>query len=191
MIKSIEDYRFYIKQDKLYYNHKGLKRVFFPDPIFQCIKTMRKLELFHNSSGCLLWRITARFFALLYHIKYRHLSHKLGFSIPINCFGPGLSIPHYGTIVVNPKAKIGKNCRIHTCVNIGASGGSDNVPKIGDNVYIGPGAILFGDITISDNITIGANATVNKSFLSPNCTIAGTPARIIKENTDNWLAEWQ
>ena len=191
MFQSIEDYKSYIKQDKMYYNNVGLKRFFFPDPIFRFVKTMRKLELYHNFSGCLFLRIASRILAIVYHIKYRRLSLRLGFSIPINCFGPGLSIPHYGTIVVNPNARIGKNCRIHTCVNIGASGGSDNVPTIGDNVYIGPGAILYGNITIPDNITIGANATVNKSFLSPNCTIAGTPAKIIKENTDSWLVEWQ
>lgn len=45
--------------------------------------------------------------------------------------------------------------------------GSKKAPKIGDNVYIGPGAVLFGDIEIADNCWIGANAVVNKSFLEP------------------------
>ena len=79
-------------------------------------------------------------------------------------FGPGLSIAHAGTIVVNSNAKIGANCRIHVCVNIGAdvTDGS-KAPIIGDNCYIGPGAKLFGSIILGNNVGIGANAVVNKS----------------------------
>ncbi len=50
-------------------------------------------------------------------------------------------------------------------------------PQIGDNVYISPGAKLFGDIVIGDNVKIGANAVVNKSFPEGNCTLVGVPAR--------------
>lgn len=53
-------------------------------------------------------------------------------------------------------------------------------------MYIGPGAILFGDITIADNVSIGANATVNRSFTEPNVVIAGTPAKIVKRNVPAW-----
>lgn len=59
----------------------------------------------------------------LYAIRLRSLSQRLGFYIPINTCGPGLSLPHYGTIIINKNACIGKNCRIHACVNIGASAG--------------------------------------------------------------------
>lgn len=87
---------------------------------------------------------------------------------------------HRGTIVVAENAHIGANCRIHACVNIGNKAGSPNkAPKIGNNVYIGPGAKIFGEITIADNITIGANAVVNKSFLEPGIDIAGVPAQKI------------
>lgn len=105
---------------------------------------------------------------------------QLGFSIGPNIFGPGLSIPHYGNIVINPNVRIGNNCRIHVGVNIGASGGKTSVPRIGDDVYIGPGAILFGDIKIGNNVMIGANSTVTKSFEEDNIVIAGSPAQIIK-----------
>ena len=116
--------------------------------------------------------------------KFRKISVKLGFSIPINVFGPGLSLPHRGNIIVNPQTRIGENCRIHVGVNIGAH--HDKAPKIGNNVYIGPGAIIFGDIEIADNISIGANATVNKSFTDPNVVIAGTPAKVVKTDVESW-----
>ncbi len=159
-----------------------LKTLIFPNQIQKFLFLLRKTE----------YRINCRrgFFGnvcyLYYFQKFIRHSRKLGFSIPLNVFGPGLSIPHYGTIVVNPGAKVGKNCRLHVCVNIGASAGSTLAPIIGDNVYIGPGAILFGDIVIADNITVGANATVNKSIERPNVTVGGTPARILKENTTVW-----
>lgn len=55
------------------------------------------------------------------------------------------------------------------------------VPVIGDNCYIGPGAKLFGDIRIGNNVAIGANSVVNKSF-EDNVTIAGVPAKIVNKS---------
>ncbi len=110
------------------------------------------------------------------------MSTKLGFTIPLNVFGPGLSIAHRGTIVVNTATRVGANCRLHACVNIGTKAGYEDVaPKIGDNVYIGPGAKIFGEIEIANGIAIGANAVVNRSFLEPNVSIAGVPAKKISD----------
>lgn len=159
-----------------------IKHLIFPDPIKDFLRLLRKAEYMKNCKKGLFWKITY----IYYLSKFRKLSRKLGFSIPLNVFSAGLSIPHYGTIVVNPAVKVGENCRLHTCVNIGASGGSAIAPQIGNNVYIGPGAILFGDIFIADNITIAANSTVNKSFEVSEVTIGGTPAKVLNENTSAW-----
>lgn len=111
-------------------------------------------------------------------ICFRKISLKNNFTIPLNSFGPGLSIAHYGTIVVNGAARIGKNCRIHVCVNIGTSKDSnDQAPHIGNNVYIGPGAKIFGPIVIADNCIIGANAVVNKDCPVPGTKLLGVPAK--------------
>ena len=56
-----------------------------------------------------------------------------------------------------------------------------NVPIIGDNVYIGAGAVILGEVTVGDNVVIGANAVVTKDVPS-NSIAAGVPAKIIKEN---------
>lgn len=71
-------------------------------------------------------------------------------------------------------------------VNISANQGSLKAPIIGDNVYIGPGAVLFGEITIADGCYIGANAVVNKSFTEPNSVIVGIPAKTIKTDPVHW-----
>jgi serine O-acetyltransferase len=160
---------------------KKISELLFPDIIWKFIKLLRKTEYHKNSLG-----VFHKLFYVYNFYKFRKISVRLGFSIPLNVFGPGISIPHYGTIVVNGNSRIGKNCRIHACVNIGASGGSDVSPIIGDNVYIGPGAILFGEIYIANNITIAANATVYKSFEIKNTTIGGTPAVVLKEQTNTW-----
>lgn len=112
----------------------------------------------------------------------------LGFSIPINVFGPGLSIAHRGTIVVNKDARIGDNCRIHACTNIGSGRGSDVLaPKIGNGVYIGPGAKIFGNVEIADDIAIGANSVVNKSFYEKGISVAGVPAKKINNKGSNGM----
>lgn len=59
-------------------------------------------------------------------------------------------------------------------------------PVIGNNVWIGPGAKLFGDITIGDNVMIGANSVVTKSF-PDNVRIAGIPAKIISYEKNAYM----
>lgn len=90
-------------------------------------------------------------------------------------YSGGVRINHYGLIVINPAAKIGTYCDIHQGVNIGVSTDGE-APTIGDNVWIGPGAKIFGGIVIGDEIMIGANAVVNKDFRENSCVIAGIPA---------------
>ncbi len=119
---------------------------------------------------------------------YRKIAIKLGISISPNTFGPGLSIAHRGTIIVNGGARIGANCRLHVGVNIGTEAGqADAAPIIGDNCYIGPGAKIFGPIEIGPNSVIGANAVVNKSFPAGSQTIGGVPARVISDKTSKGL----
>ena len=75
-------------------------------------------------------------------------------------------------------AKIGANCRLHACVNIGTKAGADELaPTIGDDCYIGPGVKMYGEISIPNGTAIGGNAVVNTSFDEENITIAGVPAR--------------
>jgi serine O-acetyltransferase len=61
--------------------------------------------------------------------------------VPLNVCGAGLCLVHGGTIIINGNAIIGKNCRIHSGVNIGSIDSMpDKAPVLGDNIYIGPGA---------------------------------------------------
>ena len=61
-------------------------------------------------------------------------------------------------------------------------GNSNNgIPFIGDNVTVGCGAVIAGDIVVGDNVNIGANSVVVKNVPS-NCTVVGNPAYIVKLN---------
>ncbi len=118
---------------------------------------------------------------LIWKIIYHHYSIKLGYDIPPNTCGKGLNIHHYGCVIINANARIGENCNIQQCVNIGQNYSADNVPIIGNNVYIGPGAKIFGKIEIADGCAIGAGSIVNKSFYEKNRVLVGNPARDIGE----------
>lgn len=117
---------------------------------------------------------------LYYERKKNKLGLKLGIEIGPNCFGKGLNLYHGGSIVVNPAVRAGENCSLHGGNCIGNNGISKEVPHLGNNVDIGYGAVLIGGITIADDIKIGANAVVNRSFTEPGVTIAGVPAKVVK-----------
>jgi serine O-acetyltransferase len=177
MINSKEDYLNYVCSDiKSLRVNRNLKSLFLND-VYRFQRVLRFLEFKVNCTS-------HKLIILVTKVYFHYLSKKLGFTIPINVFGPGLSIAHYGTIIVNGAARVGSNCRIHACTNIGTSAGFQaKAPKIGDNCYIGPGAKIFGDISIANNIAIGANSVVNKSFLTSDITIAGVPAKMISDKS--------
>ena len=96
----------------------------------------------------------------------------------MNCCDIGLEIAHVGPIIINDNCVIGKNFKVNVGVNIGNNEFKNHIksPIIGDNVFIGPGAKLFGDIIIANGCHIGANAVVNKSQLIENSVVVGVPA---------------
>ena len=178
MIKSKKDLLEYLEADK---RALGRKRnsASYTDLIYQFEICLRKYEYYLNcKDSVFLGGIKCKF----YGFKYFLLSVLCGFSIPPNVFGKGLSIAHRGTIIINSHSKIGDNCRIHACVNIGTVPGvSDQAPTLGNNIYLAPGVKIYGKIFIASGIVIGANAVVNKTFDEENICIAGVPARKISD----------
>lgn len=171
MITNRQEYERYLLEDQIALGYKDKRHPrLFSDEIWRFQRALRKAEFLLNTKG----DHSIEF--IFAKVIYKHLGIKLGFSIPLNVFGPGLSIGHYGTIVVNGKARVGANCRIQVDTLIGGNPGGTGCPIIGDNCYIGSGAKVFGAITIGDNVRIGANAVVNRSF-GDNVTLVGVPAR--------------
>lgn len=103
-----------------------------------------------------------------------------GIQIPVGTrIGRGLRILHFGTVVINPGAVIGKNFNIAQGCLIGNSGGKHKgVPVIGDNCYMGANSIIVGGVKIGNDVLIAPGAFVN--FDVPNNSIViGNPGKII------------
>ena len=118
----------------------------------------------------------------------------LGFIINSNAIsakasiGKGTVFHHHGCgCVIHDKTIIGKNCKIFQNTTIGSKWSNGicegGAPVIGDNVFIGAGAVILGDITIGDNSIIGANAVVLNNIPS-NVIAIGIPAKIITNRMD-------
>jgi serine O-acetyltransferase len=140
-------------------------------PVLHFQRHLRRVEYIVNCRRGKIWapyRAFARW-------RLREHGIKLGFTIFPNCFGPGLSIAHWGTIVVNADCRIGARCRIHPGTCLGWAHGK--VPQLGDDCYIGPGAKLFGDIFLGDHTKVGANAVVTTSYPEGHTTLVGIPAK--------------
>ena len=102
---------------------------------------------------------------------------------PTTEIGAGLYFSHFGPTIINSEVKIGLNCNFSQGVTVGVvrGGGRAGVPTIGNRVYIGPNAILIGNITIGDDAAIGAGAVVVES-VPPRGVVVGNPARVISIN---------
>ncbi len=143
---------------------------------YSIVKTCRKCLYYNSKKNKFLYFIPK----IIYLIRFNILSQQN--RIYIKCkFGDNLKIWHEN-IVINKNVKMGNNIQLHGNNCIGNDGiDLNNCPQIGNNVEIGYGATIIGNIKIADGIIIGANSLVNKSFLEPNVIIAGNPAIIIKK----------
>ena len=114
----------------------------------------------------------------------RRLKIKYGFDISYRTqIGKGFYIGHFGGVVIHGDTVIGDNCNISQGITFGVSNAGANigVPKIGNNVFVGPGACVFGNITIGNNVTIGANAVVTENILDHHTVLSPKSVPIDKD----------
>jgi serine O-acetyltransferase len=99
--------------------------------------------------------------------------------------GTGFFIDHGMGVVIGETAEIGDHVTLFQGVTLGGTGKERGKrhPTLGNHVLVGAGAKILGGITIGDNVKIGANSVVLKS-VSPNSTVVGVPARVIKSQGD-------
>ncbi|MCP4261207.1 MAG: serine acetyltransferase [Planctomycetes bacterium] len=116
------------------------------------------------------------YIVVLVHKTELHESSKIG---------PGFHISHVGNIFLGP-CKIGANCTIthNVTIGLGLKANENGVPTIGNNVWIGTGSVVTGDINIGDGVTISAGSILTRS-IPMRCLIAGNPARVISQEYDN------
>ena len=181
MIKTRKDLKDCLQADALASGRSSTRPALLGDEIWKFQISLRTLEYYGQAHS--VNRLLCLPAQAVHRIRYHRLSVKLGYSIPLNVFGSGLSIPHRGTIVVAKSTRAGKNCRIHEGVTIGATNGSSIAAVLGDNVFLGAGAKIIGAVEIADDVAIGANAVVVHSIREPGTTWGGIPARKISEHS--------
>lgn len=153
--------------------------------------TLLRNILFGESYKFIFWMRTCKFlqgkkifkysvypFALLF---YNHYRYRYGIAISFESdIGPGFYIGHFGGIVVYPLSQIGKNCNLSHGVTLGITqrGKNKGYPRIGDNVYIGPGAKIIGSVKIGNHVAIGANCVVTQD-VPDNAVVVGIPGKVI------------
>lgn len=99
--------------------------------------------------------------------------------------GEGTKFPHGAQgVILHEEAVIGRNCRVQANVVIGGRNNKPGAPCIGDNVLIGAGAVLIGNIKVGNNAAIGANAVVTKD-IPDNAVVVGIPGKIVRYLEEN------
>ncbi len=128
-----------------------------------------------------LWKakipIVPRFIAELVH-------RVTGIDIhPGATIGKGFFIDHGTGVVIGGTAIIGDNVTIYQGVTLGGTSlaRTKRHPTLGNNVTVGSGAAVLGDITIGDGVKIGANSVVVKD-VAPNSTVVGIPGRVVLQD---------
>jgi serine O-acetyltransferase len=153
--------------------------------IWKYIKTLRYTEYYLNKTQLNKNKSLIKLFhvalLLFYLFRLRKIAYKTGFQIPPNTVGKGLTIWHWGSIIVNPNVTMGENAQLNPGVIIGHKNDGTRPPTIGDNVFVGGGAKIIGPICVGNNVFIAPNAVVVKD-IPDFAVVAGIPAKIIKYN---------
>lgn len=155
----------------------GIFRAWNKEPGFRLVFSLRLCRLLREVSWT-RWGI--------YHlIKYFYTRSCVRYGVYLDPFmelGGGLFIPHPCSIIVNSRVVIGSNCNLSQGVTIGVGnrGRYPGFPRICSRVFIGPGAVIFGGISVGEGAAIGANSVVTKPVPAGR-TVAGVPAVVISD----------
>lgn len=190
MITSKKHLEFYILADRMMNTGsfklsigQRIKSLFGMTPILSFLKELRKVEYwdYRLSHSTPPQHIIYLIFRSIHKMRHSKLGRKCGFTIYPGVVDYGMSIPHWGTIVVGPRNRIGRYALFHTSVCI--PGGNRT---IGDFLYMSAGSKITGkDITLGDCITVASNSVCTKTVEESNVLLAGMPA-MVKAPMQRW-----
>ena len=129
-----------------------------------------------------------------FHFLLRRIQLKYRMQIPENVFAKGLHVVHLAPVIVNAGASCGENIQLFPYTGIVASRKAtrddSDAPTLGNGCALSIGAVVTGKVELANNIVVGANAVVNRSFDEPDIAIAGTPARKVSNNGRSvWISK--
>lgn len=125
-----------------------------------------------NSSNCLFWLRLSQYLDTRPH-RFTHslakqinksLARRFGVEIMLGAeIGKGLKLDHPNAIVIYSGVRIGKNCILRQSTTIGSVEAGNKAIVLGDNVNIGAHTCIIGsNLSIGDNVTIGAMSFINR-----------------------------
>lgn len=150
---------------------KNYLQILLTYPIIKVMFWYRIAHFFHSKKRYFLSSL------IMYRVR-----KKTGIEIhPGAVIGKNLFIDHGMGVVIGETSVIGDNCIIYQGAVLGGTGKEQGKrhPTIKNNVMIGAGAIILGNIVIGENVKIGANAVV-LGDVPPNSTIVGVKGRLVK-----------
>ena len=146
------------------------------------------LMLYQGLHALISHRVAHFFYKIRFFFFARFISQVSRFMTGIEIhpgarIGKGVFIDHGMGVVIGETAIVGDNVLLYQGVTLGGTGleKGKRHPTIGNNVVIGGGAKVLGNITIGENSYIGANAVVIKD-VPPNSTVVGIPGRVTKQD---------
>jgi serine O-acetyltransferase len=182
----------------LVFFYKEVKGVMDRDPA--ATNAFEVLFLYSGLHAIVLHRIAHTFWTWKVPFVPRAISQLARFLTGIEIhpgakIGQGLFIDHGMGVVIGETAIIGDNVLLYQGVTLGGTGKETGKrhPTLGNNIVVGAGAKILGNITIGDNSYIGANAVVLENA-PPNTTVVGVPGHVTKqdgESIDKRLAHAQ
>lgn len=136
----------------------------------------------HRKSRTLYQLDLTRGATYLQNFIFHHFSCRLPYKVQL---GEGTRLGYNGLgTVFHPESVVGNNCLIAQNVTLGSRGKPNDMPDLGDNVYVGPGAKCLGG-KIGNNVVVGANAVVLNA-VPDDCVVAGVPAKIISRDIGSY-----
>ncbi|MFH0771501.1 MAG: serine O-acetyltransferase EpsC [Candidatus Omnitrophota bacterium] len=159
--------------------------IFERDPAARNI--LEVILLYSGLHAIILYRISRLLYIARIPILPRFLSQLGRFFTGIEIhpgarIGNGLFIDHGMGVVIGETSVVGDNVTLFQGVTLGGTGKEKGKrhPTLGNDVVVGAGAKVLGNINVGDNVAIGANAVVIKD-VSSNSTVVGVPGRIVKQ----------
>lgn len=151
---------------------------------FRYLVTLRCCQAAHQALPIFRWILFP-----VARVCHGWASHLANVVVPWRTsMAPGVALPHARGIMINPCVQIGRNVTIFHGVTLGQRDQVDmhgfrtvGCPVIEDDVWIGPNAIIVGNVTIGRGCRIAGGAFVFET-IPPYCLVMGNPGVIVRRD---------
>ena len=164
------------------------KAVFKRDPAARTPLGFLEVLLIYSGFHAIFWHRVNHFLHAKLHIPFfpRFISQLARWFTGVEIhpgakIGPGFFIDHGIGVVIGETAEVGRNVTVYQGVTLGGTGTTRGKrhPTLGNNVVVGAGAKILGNIRIGNNVKVGSGSVVVHS-VPDNCTVVGVPAEIVR-----------